>query len=549
MRSDKLRWLAALLAALLLELPFPLAGPMPAWRGILAWFALTPLIVAVITLEAGFCNEASRPSCALRSKRRAYLLGYLAGTLWYMGNCYWIYATMHIYGQLSPLVSFLLLLGFSLVLGNYFALFTLGLLLIRRATKSMGLTILAAPFLWTALDLLAARFTSVPWDQLGYSQIDNPILTRLAPWTGVYGITFLIVAANASLAAAFLPAFKKKKIFAYTGIALMTLAAFGLFLKPAVPATTDSALLIQPNLDVSGDNMWSVPEWARQMDDLNHRATHPCSSAQFLPGIPQLISASVNPPCNPAQPLAVIAWPESPAPFFETQKRFQDSMGALAATSHAPLFIGGLGADFNDSDHEYNFYNSAMVFAPDGREIGRYDKIHLVPYGEYIPFQHLFSFAHKITGRVSSLSRGTERKVFRLNGHHFASFICYEAVFADEVRHFAQLGGEVFVNISDDGWYGDTSAPWQHLNMVRMRAVENRRWILRATNNGVTASVDPYGTVRQSIPRHACAALLANFAFNDEQTFYTRHGDVFAWMCAWVSLGLVGWAIRRQLRS
>ncbi len=142
--------------------------------------------------------------------------------------------------------------------------------------------------------------------------------------------------------------------------------------------------------------------------------------------------------------------------------------------------------------------------------VGRYDKIHLVPFGEYIPFAavpYLCPQAHRAS--LVDFSRGDERKVFRLNGHRYGVFICYEAVFADEVRHFAPTGAEVLVNISDDGWYGDTSAPWQHLNMARMRAIENRRWLLRDTNNGVTAAIDPYGRVRQSIPRHQVDALPA----------------------------------------
>jgi apolipoprotein N-acyltransferase len=184
----------------------------------------------------------------------------------------------------------------------------------------------------------------------------------------------------------------------------------------------------------------------------------------------------------------------------------------------------------------------------DGARVGRYDKIHLVPFGEYIPYKNLLFFAHKLTGRVSEFTRGDERKVFRLNGHRYGVFICYEAVFADEVREFSQLGAEVLVNISDDGWYGDTSAPWQHLNMARMRAIENRRWILRDTNNGVTAAIDPYGRVRQSIPRHQLDALPAEYGFRDDVTFYTAHGDVFGWACAILALGVVGLALRASLR-
>jgi apolipoprotein N-acyltransferase len=181
--------------------------------------------------------------------------------------------------------------------------------------------------------------------------------------------------------------------------------------------------------------------------------------------------------------------------------------------------------------------------------LGRYDKIHLVPFGEYIPFKDLLFFAHKLTGRVAEFTRGSERKVFRLNGHRYGIFICYEAVFADEVREFARYGAEVLVNVSDDGWYGDTSAPWQHLNMARMRAIENRRWILRDTNNGITAAIDPYGRVRQSIPRHVVDALPAEYGFRDDMTFYTAHGDVFGWACVVLALGAVGWAGKRLLRT
>jgi apolipoprotein N-acyltransferase len=194
-----------------------------------------------------------------------------------------------------------------------------------------------------------------------------------------------------------------------------------------------------------------------------------------------------------------------------------------------------------------------MVVGVDGTSLGRYDKIHLVPFGEYIPFKNLLFFARKLTGRVSEFTRGTSHKVFVLPGqngtsHRYGVFICYEAVFADEIRQIPRLGAEVLVNISDDGWYGDTSAPWQHLNMTRMRAIENRRWIVRDTNNGITAAIDPYGRVRQSIPRHQVDALPAGYAFRQDVTFYTAHGDVFAWCCAILGLVVVGWSGRKLIR-
>src|SRR6185503_3214028 len=252
-------------------------------------------------------------------------------------------------------------------------------------------------------------------------------------------------------------------------------------------------------------------------------------------------------PPYPTHPDLVV-WPEAPAlSFIEADPRFQNGISTLARNEQAPVIVGGYGVDTTEG--EQLDYNSAMVFAPDGHRVGRYDKIHLVPFGEYIPFQQYLTFAHKLTGKVSSFSRGNQRSTFRLNGHRYGIFICYEAVFADEVRHFAQLGAEVLVNISDDGWYGDTSAPWQHLNMVRMRAIENRRWLLRATNNGVTAAIDPYGRVRQSIPRHQADSLPAQYGFRDDVTFYTAHGDVFAWLCVLVSIAALLWSLKKQIRQ
>ena len=188
-------WAAAGLSAALLELPFPLAGPMPPARSIAAWFALVPLIWAVMRMA----EDGRHP---LRS---SFLIAYVCGVLWFAGNCYWIYDTMLIHGGLPPVLSGLVLLLFSLVLGGYFGLFGLGLAFVQRRTGSTYFALALAPFLWTAIDLAAARITCVPWDQLGYSQVDNFLVTLLAPWTGVYGISFTLVAVNALLAAGLLP--------------------------------------------------------------------------------------------------------------------------------------------------------------------------------------------------------------------------------------------------------------------------------------------------------------------------------------------------------
>jgi len=540
-----MRWAAAVVSAGLLELPFPLAGPMPPWRSIFAWFGLAPVIWAVARMA-----ESPR-----RPLRQSFLVAYLCGVLWYMGNCYWIYATMEIHGGIAPFISVLLLVAFSLVLGAYFGLFGLGMAVVQRKL-GLGWALAAAPFLWVAVELAGARITCVPWDQLGYSQVDNRLLTLLAPWTGVYGISFVLVVWNAMLVWLVLRRARARAGLFLAGVWVLGVGFCGLVLSKTIlngrenPPTTATAVLVQPNLDVEGDNNWPGPQWAAHIAQFTQLGSEQCKT--YIAGIPQTGAATseINCPPYPTHP-DLVAWPEAPAPFVEADARFQDAMAAVAHAEQAPLIVGGIGAEWAGGDEGWHDYNSAMIFRPDGAEMGRYDKIHLVPYGEYIPFKNWVSFAHKLTGRVSDFSRGTRRMVFRIPDQkgivrRYGVFICYEAVFADEVRLFARNGAEVLVNISDDGWYGDTSAPWQHLNMARMRAIENRRWILRDTNNGVTAAIDPYGRVRQSIPRHAVDALPAQYGFRDDVTFYTQHGDVFAWMCVVLSLGTLGWAGGRR---
>lgn len=542
-------WAAAGLSAGLLELPFPFAGPMPPWRSVFAWFGLVPLFWALLSDASDKNKNAVRVGSPLSGTeserrhplRRAFFIAYLCGVLWYAGNCYWIRDTMMHYGDMPPLAPELLTLGFSLVLGLYFGLFGLGLAMVRRATGSTRIALAFAPFLWTGLDLAAARITSVPWDQLGYSQIDNALVNQLAPFTGVYGITFILVAVNALLAGGLLVEQNSKsplaKRWAWVSCgAVLLIAGFaGVFAAPPNTEPTATAVLVQPNLDVGDANNWQGADWDRHIAEFTRLAGEECKT--YIAGIPQTGApeGEIICPPYPTHPDLVV-WPESPAPFMEEDASFRQAMRSVALTTQAPLVVGGIGTDFSREENAWNEYNSAFIVDATGRLVGRYDKIHLVPFGEYIPFQNYLTFAHKLTGRVSSFSRGSVHRVFELdtqNGgrRRYGVFICYEAVFADEVRQLARNGAEVLVNISDDGWYGDTSAPWQHLNMARMRAVENRRWLLRDTNTGVTAVIDPYGRVRESIPRHQVDALPAEFGFRDGVTFYTAHGDVFAWGC------------------
>ncbi len=502
---------------------------MPPWRAAFAWIALVPLFY-------GLLQECSVE--APRYLRRSALAGHACGVLWYVLNCYWIYDTMHIYGNVPGPGSVGILVLYSLVLGLYFALFAWLIALCRKRFRTCTVPLLLAPFFWAAIEVAASRITSVPWDQLGYSQVDNFLLTKLAPVTGVYGISFVLVAGNALLTAAFLGRSIHTKLRIGTGtVLLILLLQAGSFIPPKSEPTSDFAVLLQPNLDVGVPNLWAGPEWdenAAHILELSRRYCAPAYNGMPSPQKQMFFSDCLQQHSTPG----LVAWPEAPSPFRSDDPRFIVLMHDIATTNHAPVVAGAIGRD------QTGEYNSAVVAAPDGDIIGRYDKIHLVPFGEFVPYRNVFFFAKHLTQQVSDFNRGTYRKVFRANGHYFGVFICYESIFADEVRQFAVHGAQVFVNISDDGWYGDTSAPWQHLNMARMRAIENHRWVLRDTNNGVTTAIDPEGRVTLSAPRHVNTSLAVRYGYEDDLTYYSRHGDVFAYLCGIISVGAIAIALR-----
>jgi apolipoprotein N-acyltransferase len=521
--------LLGLLSAILLDLPFPIAGPMPPWRAIFAWIALVPLLY-------GLLAESSVE--APHYLRRSALAGYACGILWYALNSYWIYDTMYQYGHVPSPGAVGILILYSLVLGLYFGLFGFLIALSRKASRTCAIPLLLAPFFWAAVELAASRITCVPWDQLGYSQVDNFLLTHLATVTGVYGISFLLIAGNALFVAALLTRSLHMRLRIGVGACLFAvLLQLGSFMPPKPSSTSAYAVMLQPNLDVGVENAWVGPEWDENVSWIMEQSQRTCTPAYA--GMPTQDAKLITPQCGQnVPPPGLIAWPEAPSSFVSDDPRTVAMMRTVTTTTHAPMIAGMFGHDASGT------YNSGVVTGPDGSALGRYDKIHLVPYGEYIPYRDVFFFAHKLTQQIADLQRGWDRKVFRVDGHTFGIFICYESVFADEVRKFALNGAQVFVNISDDGWYGDTSAPWQHLNMARMRAIENRRWIVRDTNNGVTTSIDPYGRITFSAPRHVQTTLVARYGYNDRLTFYTRFGDLFAVLCGIITLAAAGNATR-----
>ena len=531
-------WLLVILSAGLQVLMFPTGGPMPTWRAALCWIALVPFLVAL--------SLPGKDGAPL-SLRSSLLLGYLCGFLWYFGNCFWIYQTMYLYGGLPKPVSFGIVILFSLYLGLYHALFAGFFSALRRGRKGAATALVLTPFLWVAVELARARITGFPWDLLGNSLVSNLVVTRIAPLTGVMGISFLVAGINAGLGAGLISKGKRgKQVCVLSGVLAVCFQLSGVWAGSRISffQPDQLAVMMQENLSVGATG----------------RSVRPLSVEEELV---LFTAATVSPtidlyPLETLTPLSlqrdftlahkggeikssVLIWPEAPSRFESGDPLFRERVGELAHSLRTPMIAGSLGVDPDPaSPRGYYLYDSASLFDAAGTYRGRYDKIHLVPWGEYIPFKRFFSFAQKLTAGAGDMDPGTDRTLFRTGGHTYGIFICYESIFGDEVRQFVKNGAEVLVNISDDGWYGETGAPWQHLNMARMRAIENHRWVLRSTNTGVTTNIDPLGRVVSEAPRHVRGAFGFPFSFEQGTTFYTRHGDWLAYLCALVTVLATG---------
>lgn len=516
-------WLLVGLSTLLQILIFPLPGLY-----VLSWVAFAPLIVALLRARpAGALEVKGAIKLQAATPGQAFLLGYASGILWFAGTCYWIYDTMHEHGGLSAPAAALALFLFCLYLGLYSGFFGLLVGFAAGPGRDNRRALIAVPFLWVAVELARTRVTGFPWDLLGTAQVDNISLSRITTWTGVYGVSFEIMLVNVAVAAAFLvPRKKRSTLLLASLVAALVLQAGRLVDAPAVPFDR-SALLVQENIPV--DENWTRDTFQRTLRDLIDLTVKADSST----------TSSFGAPGSQTDKPDLIVWPESPAPFFTTDPLFQDPVSQMARETRTWVVTGSIGSTpaTQTGKSPSEVFNSAALISPSGNWSGRYDKVHLVPFGEYLPFPKLFAFAGGLTKEVGEFTPGTSRAPLAAGSIPLGIFICYESVFPDDVRQFANNGAQVFVNLSNDGWYGDSGAYAQHLNQTRMRAIENDRWILSSTDTGVTAAIDPYGRVVARMARKERGAMVAPYALTSVTTFYTRHGDWFAWLCAIISAG------------
>ncbi len=363
-------WLLVAVSATLQVLIFPLPGMY-----VLSWFALTPLLLALLrTRAAGELEVAGLVRLQPATPGQGFLLGYVCGILWYAGTCYWIFDTMRQYGGLSAPMALLVLFLFCCYLGLYHGAFGL-LIALLASRRDYRRALVVSPFLWVAVELARTRITGFPWNLLGTAQVDNVALCRIASATGVYGISFEIVLVNVALAAAFLVPKQKRGALLIAALAAAAVLQAGRLLD-APPARSDrSALLVQQNIPVSAD--WT-----------------PLYFQMTVSRLSDLTIKSVN---SAGTKIDLVVWPESPAPFFTNDSHFRDQVSEIARATKSWIVTGSVGSDAPSPNTEAPVYNSAALVSPNGDWAARYDKVHLVPFGEYLPFPSLFSFAGGLT--------------------------------------------------------------------------------------------------------------------------------------------------------
>ncbi len=482
----------ALLSGLLLAGSFPKYG-----RGSLAFVALVPLLVALVGV---------RPAHGLR-------LGYLAGAAAAVGTLYWTEAVVVHYGGLPLPVGITVMLLLCLAVAIFPALF--GWLVSRWLIRHGPRALLAAPLAWVATEVLRVRtFFRFPWCLLGYSLHDHPALIQIASATAVYGVSFLLVGVAASVAYLLVepsPVARRRVGLATAGLlgAVFTYGAWALA-RPLPERGSLRVGLVQAS--VLQEDKWDPGQAWENLERhliLTQRAV--AAGAQL------------------------VVWPESSLPFYYDRnpavaQRLQD----LARRGNVYILFGNDDREAGTGD-QYRVWVGAKLLSPDGRITLRYHKIRLVPFGEYVPLQPLLTLGGRVTAKlvqeVADFTPGREAVVGEVRGHRLGVFICYEAIFPELIRQFVAHRAELLVNITNDGWYGRSSAPFQHFAMARFRAVENGRYLVRAANTGISGVIDPRGRVVVRTRLFDRTATVADVPLVAGTTFYARHGDVFAWAC------------------
>ncbi len=516
----------AVASGILLSLSFPKYGH-PAF----AWIALAPLLVALV-------HTARRANSGRGPIAGGFALGLTTGVIYFAGTLYWITRVMAVYGGLQRWVAVLV----NAALVAYLALFpAIFAMIVSRLMLTQGSrALVAAPFVWTATELGRTHlFTGFPWVLLGYSEVTVLPVAQLASVTGVFGLSALVAGVSAAVA-----------YVAIESSGAASVSARSAF-RPFAPLLLVLAI-------VGGVAVWGSIRMAR--NDLN-RGGEPVRVGLIQGNIEQ--RDRENPTRAPAifqsyltmtrkaiaEGAEIVLWPESAAPFyFEDDQADAGQVRALAREARVAILLGSDQIGWRTEKGQLvpdKYYNSAFLVRPDGTTAGYYRKMHLVPFGEYVPMKPVLFFAAPLVQAVSDFSPGDTASLLPVKGHLMSTAICYEIVYPDLVRQFVAAGSELVTTITNDAWFGRTSAPFQHFAQASMRAIEDGRYMVRSANTGISGIVDPYGRVLLETPIYEAAAVVGDARFIRERTIYARTGDVFAYASVILSIGALAVSRRR----
>jgi apolipoprotein N-acyltransferase len=475
----------------------------------LAWFALVPLLLAIANL----------------SIKESFRIGFFAGLIHYLTLLYWVVPVMRIYGYLPLYLCIVILLLFAAVLALFPAVFC-------AALTGIGGTplrcLIAIPLLWVALEYIRTfAFTGFPWELLGYSQYLRLHLIQIADLSGVYGVSFLIALSNSAVFFAVMfitrSTWRERRISKSVLVCAVMVLAAGLLLtliygsrrvkatdRLAAASPTTRITVVQPNIN-------QAVKW----DPAFQAATVKTNNRLSLAAKPE----------NPD----LIVWPESATPFylFYDKEPTREVLEGIQKCD-TDFLIGS--PSFDRQDGNIVYYNSAYLIRPKLKIISKYDKAHLVPYGEYVPLKGWFPFLGKVVAQVGDFQAGEPGRTLPWEKGAIGVQICYEIIFPGLSRAMVRNNAVLLINITNDAWFGTTSGPYQHFSMAVFRAVENRRALARAAQTGISGFIDPAGRILISTPLLKEAVLTRTLPIISEKTVYTRFGDLFALTCLSVSL-------------
>lgn len=498
-RHDIHRVFLSSFSGILLSLSFPKTGV-----DFFSWFALVPFLYV---LKDG-------------NKKENIISGLSFGIAHFLTLLYWVVYTLNIYGYIPMLLCIPILMLLVLYLSCYpifFAWF------IGRAIHKPLYLIIVAPSLWVCLEYARAyAFSGFPWELLGYSQHRMIQFIQIADIAGVYGVSFLLVLVNTAVLTLYL--FFSKKGWREEAVTGKTALSHGLLAilcvifvwaygsyrihetdRKTAHASTATVSVIQGNIDQS--LKWSP---SNQNETIIKYRNLSVLAAKTKPDL--------------------IVWPETAAPFYYENDPILTYRVKEAIQTCGTEFLIGF-PSFEKDMNRFKFFNSAYILNTKGDIEGSYSKVHLVPFGEYVPLQDYLPFIHKLTEQSGDFYAGKKGDTLDFSKGKIGVQICFEVIFPGLSRAMVKNGAQLIVNITNDAWFGKSSAPFQHFSMVKFRAVENKRAIARSANTGISGFIDPCGRVLSSTELYVDSQLTRKLPMTDTLTFYTRHGDVFVFLC------------------